>query len=474
MIIKEMKKLLFVFSLAILLVSCGSGNQGELVGVRKSTSSFSQPDPYGMVFIPMGSFTMGVGGEDINASMLYEPKTVSVSAFFMDETEITNNEYRQFVYWVRDSIARRILAEVNPDVYAITETKSGETLDPPMLNWKEKIDWNSKDQDVREALEPMFLPEHERYFRSKEIDTRKLYYSYYWVDLHAAAMKEFEGEDLVPNDYSIGESDNGINPDRKGAWANRKQGYTDRSVYVRQEAVNVYPDTLCWIHDYAYSFNDPMTEKYFWHQAYDHYPVVGVTWQQARAFCTWRTQLKNSFQSSKKDALVSEFRLPTETEWEWAARGGDRLNPYPWGGPNTRNVKGCFLANFKPLRGNYIADGGLRTLIVGCYPPNHYGLYDMAGNVAEWTNSAFDPTSYNFTWDLNPDYTYNAKDDDPPVMKRKVVRGGSWKDISYYIQVTSRDYEYQDTARSYIGFRTIQPYLGRNKGDNPKLSRVYR
>ena len=54
------------------------------------------------------------------------------------------------------------------------------------------------------------------------------------------------------------------------------------------------------------------------------------------------------------------------------------------------------------------------------------------------------------------------------------MRGGSWKDISYYIQVTTRDYEYQDTARSYIGFRTIQPYMGRNKGDNPKMSNVYR
>ena len=176
--LKKMKKLLFVFSVAMLLASCGRGNQGELVGARRSSSSFSQPDPYGMVFIPMGSYTMGVGGEDINSSMLYEPKTVSVSAFFMDETEITNNEYRQFVYWVRDSIARRLLADVNPDVYAITETKNGEQLDPPMLNWKEKIDWNSKDQDIREALEPMYLPEHERYFRVKEIDTRKLYYSY--------------------------------------------------------------------------------------------------------------------------------------------------------------------------------------------------------------------------------------------------------------------------------------------------------
>jgi len=98
----------------------------------------------------------------------------------------------------------------------------------------------------------------------------------------------------------------------------------------------------------------------------------------------------------------------------------------------------------------------------------------MAGNVAEWTNSAYDPSSYNFTWDMNPNYTYNAKEDDPPAMKRKVIRGGSWKDVKYYLQVTTRAYEYQDTAKSYIGFRCIQPYLGRNKGDNPsKASRVY-
>ena len=161
-----MKRLLFLFSVVLLLTACGNSNQGELVGVRKTNKTFNQPDPYGMVFVPQGSYTMGVGGEDITNSYLNEPKTVSVSAFFMDETEITNNEYRQFVYWVRDSIARRILADNFPDRYAITESKTGEVYDPPRLNWKEKIEWNSKDQDVREALEPMYLPEHERYFRS--------------------------------------------------------------------------------------------------------------------------------------------------------------------------------------------------------------------------------------------------------------------------------------------------------------------
>ena len=455
-----MKRLLVLSLVVFTLVGCSNTPQGELVGVRKKAKQFYQPDPYGMVFVPMGSYTMGVGGQDVASGQLTQPKNISVSSFYMDETEITNNEYREFVYWVRDSIARTLLGEVYPDVYLISENaKTGEVYDPPYLNWDEDINWKSDDQDVRDALSELYLPEHERFYNKKEIDTRKLFYEYFWVDLQAAAKKEFRSD----ADF------------RNAGLANRPQGMTDRSTYIRRESINVYPDTLAWIHDYAYSFNDPLTEKYFWHTAYDNYPVVGVNWSQAKAFCIWRTEkLNNYLKSQKGEMILSEFRLPTEAEWEWAARGGNHLNPYPWGGPYTRNDRGCFLANFKPLRGNYIADGGLTTVIVGHYPPNDWGLYDMAGNVAEWTNSAFDPISYNFTWDMNPNYTYNAKESDPPIMKRKVVRGGSWKDIAYYLEVTTRSYEYQDTAKCYIGFRCIQPYLGVNKGDNPaKASRVY-
>ena len=455
-----MKKLLALSLIVFTLVGCTSTNKGELVGVRKKTKQFYQPDPYGMVFVPMGSYTMGVGGQDLASGQLTQPKTISVASFYMDETEITNNEYREFVYWVRDSIARTLLGEVQPDVYLISENpRTGEIYDPPYLNWDEKIEWNSDDQDIKEALEAMFLPEHERFWRSKEIDTRKLFYEYFWLDLQSAAKKEFkEGADY-----------------RNSSFANRPQGMTDRSTYIKREKINVYPDTLAWLHDYAYSFNDPLTEKYFWHPAYDNYPVVGVSWTQAKAFCVWRTEKLNTYLKSQKGGdVVSEFRLPTEAEWEWAARGGNHLNPYPWGGPYTRNERGCFMANFKPLRGNYIADGGLTTLIVGHYPPNDWGLYDMSGNVAEWTSGAFDPSSYNLSWDMNPNYTYNAAENDPPIMKRKVVRGGSWKDIAYFLEVSTRSYEYQDTAKCYIGFRCVQSYLGVNKGDDPaRASRVY-
>jgi formylglycine-generating enzyme required for sulfatase activity len=90
----------------------------------------------------------------------------------------------------------------------------------------------------------------------------------------------------------------------------------------------------------------------------------------------------------------------------------------------------------------------------------------MAGNVSEWTSNAFDESAYDFAHDLNPDYVYEAQDKDANVLKRKVIRGGSWKDVGYYLQVSSRTYEYQDTAKAYIGFRNVMTYLGRAKGDD--------
>ena len=89
----------------------------------------------------------------------------------------------------------------------------------------------------------------------------------------------------------------------------------------------------------------------------------------------------------------------------------------------------------------------------------------MAGNVAEWTLSAYDPSASSFVNDLAPTFNYEAKTTDKEVMKRKVVRGGSWKDIGWFLQNGHRTYEYQDTAKSYIGFRSVSHFLGRDLRD---------
>lgn len=111
------------------------------------------------------------------------------------------------------------------------------------------------------------------------------------------------------------------------------------------------------------------------------------------------------------------------------------------------------MANFKPLRGDYAADNALYTVEGKSYAPNGYNLYNMAGNVSEWTNTSYDSNSYEYMSSMNP----NVNDQEN---KRKVIRGGSWKDVAYYTQVNTRDYEYQDSARSYIGFRTVQSLMG--------------
>lgn len=442
-----MKKVLYLSALVAILSSCGSTSTGELTGVEDRKKYF-EPEPFGMVFVPQGSFNMGPSDQDVAWAQNNLSKTVTIDAFWMDETEITNNEYRQFVFWVRDSIMRRMLGEQIED-FVITEDEKGNPIEPALLNWETKID--PEDEEQTTILNELYLPDQERFYHRKEIDTRKLMYEYYWVDLKQAASKN--------NRYNFDTKQySGVVMNNRG----EKVEVTNRSSFVFQDVINVYPDTLCWVADFSYSFNEPYTTMYFWHPAYDNYPVVGVSWKQATAFSIWRTQYLNDALMKSGEPFVHDYRLPSESEWEYAARGGLDLAPYPWGGMYTRNFEGCFLANFKPLRGNYTDDGGSVTVKVGSYEPNEYGLLDMSGNVSEWTSSAYDESAYVFTHDLNPDYKYNALPDDPPVLKRKVIRGGSWKDIGYFLQVGTRIYEYQDTAKAYIGFRCVRSYLGGN------------
>ncbi len=477
-----MKKIIYFVLFLGMVAGCkGKGPRGELHGVP-DRKEFFEKDPYGMTFIPMGSFTMGPNGEDITFAMTARAKTVSIDPFWMDITEITNNEYRQFVYWVRDSIARRLLVKADIEGYKAEmdediETPGYDHDDPEtcFLNWEKEIEWNGSKkggdrQEVLDALEEMYYPVHERFYRKKEIDTRKLIYEYQWVDIAQAALKKNRynyNDDFTEGSYS------GYNG-QKAEVVNVKgevEPLKDRSSLIMKARINVYPDTLVWLADYTYSYNEPYAKNYFWHPAFDNYPVVGVNWKQASAFCVWRTDFLRNYLEANGEVAPDKYRLPTEAEWEYAARGGLALSMYPWGGPYTRNNTGCFIANFKPLRGNYGDDGANETLEVALFSPNEWGLYDMSGNVAEWTSNAYDESGYIFTHDLNPYFVYNAKKTDRPALKRKVIRGGSWKDIGFYLQVGTRTFEYQDTAKAYIGFRCVRSFLGRGGKDQYDFSK---
>ena len=463
-----MKKFIAFTAILTLLISCGKiSDKGELVGVKGA--KWFPEKPYGMTLVPGGSFIMGKSDGDVANVGDATTKTVTVRSFYMDETEITNREYREFVEWVKDSTIRvrlAILADesgIKPgagaangkgkgkgkssgsigdfafndqdpekmtayDKYMYDNYYSIGTAEDPYagrkLNRKVKLIKDTKlypDEYYTEVMDSMYLPLEASYNGLRTIDVDKLKFRYSWMDIQAAAKSK------------VGK----------------------RQDFIKTEKVKIYPDTTTWIKDFSYSYNEPMHNDYFWHQAYGDYPVVGVNWKQAKAFCAWRTLKKNTYIKSKKKGRdqTNSFRLPTEAEWEYSARGGLESATYPWGGPYTKNDRGCFLANFKPMRGDYAADQALYTVEAKSYEPNGYNLYNMAGNVAEWTESSYDPNAYEYVSSMNPNNTDTSN-------KRKVVRGGSWKDVAYFLQVSTRTFEYADSARSFIGFRTVQDYMG--------------
>lgn len=407
-------RLSIVLMTATFFFSCGGSKEsGQLIGVQKRPT-WNAINPYGMVYVPSGSFTVGTGDQDLSMTMIQRPKTISIQGFFIDDTEITNNEYRQFVEWVKDSLAHDILGH-----YTTNETTGEEILD-----WEQEVDWSDF-----ASLEELYYAENERFAGRVQINPEKLTYEYEWYDWKAAAFDK---------------------------------GQSNRTKFIKKEKLkSAKPDTMTWIRDFTYSYNEPMTRNYFWHPAFDNYPVVGVTWHQATAFSYWRTKLWGL----GNEITTEDYRLPTEYEWEYAARGGNDYAPYPWGGYYVRNSKGCILANFKPGRGDYPEDGGFYTVKADAYFPNDYGIYNMAGNVSEWTSSAYYDNANSFIHDMNSDVRFDAAEDDPLAWKRKVIRGGSWKDIAFFIRTSTRHFEFQDTAKCYVGFRNALTFLGRSMND---------
>ncbi len=485
-----MKRLLgfngFVLLSVVLFVSsCGSKKSSNLVSSKtgwnfndSKLGGFDVPlyeGQYvgpGLAFVEGGRFTMGQTDEDLTYENNNIPRTVSVSSFFMDETEVANIHYREYLHWVN-----RTYSNDYPDVY--------------------------------------------------------------------------------------------------------------------QKAL---PDTQCWRK--ALQYNEPQVEYYFRHAAYNYYPVVGVTWDQANQYCKWRTDRvnemilirkgylkKNPFQVSednfslrtyvsgqyegaagikKKDLdptgagkrniryedgiLTADYRLPTEAEWEFAALALVGRNPepdskrrrgeevvtdrqiYPWGDNlSTREgyrgaYQGMQLANFKRGNGDAMGvPGGLNDNAdipagIYSYKPNAYGLYNMAGNVSEWVLDVYRPNTPMDAEDFRPfrgnvfdtyttldDFTLEEKYSLGNLVKRQVsqdeladkqvnyrganvisyldgdststayydysnttlisdeahvYKGGSWNDRAYWLSPGTRRFMQGKHTSSTVGFRCCMDRLG--------------
>ena len=476
-----MKKVLLIslttFVFATVLTSCFSGRRsvsaygGEVTGV--SGSVFVEPTPYGMVLVDCGSMKEGPSEADSLWGIDSTARGVSVDAFWMDQTEITNSKYKQFLYWVRDSIIRERLADPaygGNDEFKITEDKYGDPV-KPHLDWSKNIPWRNPSEDEERAIESVYRINP--ITGVKELDPTQMNYRYEIYNMTEAvkrkyrldpATRDYNTDHAVPTDVPTISKDTAyIDDDGRIVRQTVNRPLSGQWDFVNTYIVNVFPDTTCWVNDFDNAYNEPYVRMYFANGNYNNYPVVGVSWEQANAFCNWRTEfLRKSL--GKEGVYVEPYRLPTEAEWEFAARAGVNKNKYPWEGdlPLTED-EGCFYANFKPQEGNYVKDGSIVCAPVGTYEPNDFGLFDMAGNVSEWTSTAYTESIDRMTSDLNPEYRYNVAKDDPYKMSRKIVRGGSWKDVAHNIRADLRMWEYQNEQRSYIGFRCVRSKVGYTK-----------
>ncbi len=305
----------------------------------------------GLVFVEGGTFTMGRVEEDFYKDWNNIPRQVTVNSFYIDENEVTNVDYLEYLYW----IARVFDLDYYPEIYT--------SALPDTLVWRDELSYN----------ETMV----ENYLRYPA-------YRYYPV---------------------VGVS--WIQAMKYCAWRTDR---VNEQILIDEGIFNTMYDQADADH-----FN---TEVYL-------YSPLDYTQQNKKGLADNNPNSmygKEGRPVNRTDGiLLPKYRLPTEAEWEYAAygNGGARVynrttegNKYTWSGSSARNPdkkeRGDMLANFKRGRGDYAGLGGwlndqaAYTMQVKFYPPNDFGLYDMAGNVAEWVLDVYRPLSLEDVTDLNP------------------------------------------------------------------------
>jgi formylglycine-generating enzyme required for sulfatase activity len=246
------------------------------------------------------------------------------------------------------------------------------------------------------------------------------------------------------------------------------------------------PDSILWTTEFPYSYNT-MVYNYFSHPTFSQYPVSCITWEQAMRYCGWKTNQINVLLANTDYEI--DIRLPSEEEWELAALAimppkptqNERMTDrqiFPWNGHFMQQVGKdklqfmCNGGNIEALH-NYIlsyypADGYMYTAPVEAFSPNGFGLYQMAGNVGEWTANFYRVDSVQLAemkqeilklgLDDAEDYFRNRFVSEFPYKKYDdytIVKGGSWFDGPFYQQCGVKKIQHPTKASSTIGFRPV-------------------
>lgn len=306
------------------LVSCmgtvgnSSMRGGEVIGA--SAVAWNEPAPYGMVLVKRGSVKMGPDKQDSLWGTIVPSREISVESFWMDDTEVTVAEYKQFVNWVRDSIIRERLADPaygGNELYKIEEDREGNPI-KPYLNWSKPIPWKRATEDEQMAIESVY--KHHPIDGTLMLDAGQMNYYYEIYDYTEAAKRHNR---LNPAER-VKNTDIQVNPEevimitKDTAYIDDEGRIVNRTItrplssewdFLNSYIVNVYPDTTCWVNDFPNANNEQYMRLYFNHPSYNEHPVVGVSWEQANAFCAWRTNyLLAGLRGQAK--YIQRYRLP--------------------------------------------------------------------------------------------------------------------------------------------------------------------
>ncbi len=455
--------------------------------------------PPGMVYIPGGSVTIkySQSSSDTNSK-----KRVSLTSFYIDKTEVTNQQYRLFTEWVIDSIAVKCYLKDEKYFYPLPENNS--TADASQKSIEtviadttkhDSLNFIQKDKEVAAAA-PAPVKDTTS-FANRHIN---------WSKVNHKEIFESNDEGIRSKIQPMLDAEGKIRQDlyvytyyyARALGTNPKAKVGD----ITSQTLNIYPDERIWVRDLTNAQVDILVENYFSTPPFDDYPVVGVTWQQARAFAYWRSKASANYEwiADYLKYYRLNYNLPSEAQWVYAA-GGDMKKGQDNNNESTelpaisdsvaathdstmhdstsvqmaqvdkpaeapvdkeysgidRDKDGKLLENFKQDEGRYNEDGGTFTLPVMSYSPNEFGIYNMVGNVAEWVLDAYSPSAFAFISDVNPVLLYDADSTEAEAMKRKVVRGGSFMSNARALSPYTRDEELQDKSHCYIGFRCILP-----------------